>query len=191
MAAPLVFNPYTGWVDVPDPDNIPPGTRLIGASDLLRYENALTALIARINDHETSLLDVVPDIATLITDLNTAEATIASQGGLITTLQNNLTTANNNIAALTRGVSVNSTALTMNKANRLYVHTGAAVTLTLPAVATHSGTDFIVKNRGSATITVSAESNKLWNTAIATSMTLGIGSYINLYCDGTFWNRVG
>lgn len=191
MAAPLVFNEFLGWLDVVDAQNIPPGTRLITAADLLRYENFLVALRDRINSHETSLLDIAPKVATLITDVDAVEAANTAQSGLITTLQNDLDAAEANIAALTRGFSVNSTAQTLNKANRVYVHTGGAVTLTLPPVGTHAGVEFIVKNRGSASITLATvEAAKLWNTSAITSLSLGIGTFISVYCDGTFWNRI-
>jgi hypothetical protein len=38
MADPISFDPYLGWVDITDPDNIPQDARIIGASDLLRFE---------------------------------------------------------------------------------------------------------------------------------------------------------
>jgi hypothetical protein len=38
MTDPISFDPYTGWVDVTDPNNLPPDARTIGAADLLRYE---------------------------------------------------------------------------------------------------------------------------------------------------------
>lgn len=37
----MEFEPYLGWIDVPDPNNPPPGARMIGAADLNRYEAAL------------------------------------------------------------------------------------------------------------------------------------------------------
>jgi hypothetical protein len=39
MTDPITFAPYNGWVDVTDPNNLPPDARVIGAADLLRYEN--------------------------------------------------------------------------------------------------------------------------------------------------------
>lgn len=43
------FTPYLGWIDVPDPNSPPAGARLIGASDLLRYERGLRDAAAVIN----------------------------------------------------------------------------------------------------------------------------------------------
>lgn len=38
MSEPVQFQPFTGWVDVPDSDNLPPDVKIISAQDLLRYE---------------------------------------------------------------------------------------------------------------------------------------------------------
>lgn len=39
MAEKLSFDAYMGWVNITDPNNIPQDARVIGANDLLRYEN--------------------------------------------------------------------------------------------------------------------------------------------------------
>lgn len=65
MATPLTFTAYTGWVDATDPNNIPAGTRLITAADLLRYENLGTAVVARVNSHDTSITTNTTDITNL------------------------------------------------------------------------------------------------------------------------------
>lgn len=39
MTDPISFSPFLGWVDITDPNSIPPDARLITAADLLRYEN--------------------------------------------------------------------------------------------------------------------------------------------------------
>lgn len=190
MAEPLVFNPYTGWVDVPDPTSITSGTRLIAASDLLRYENFLTAVRDRINAHELTDLDLIPKVAALITELDAAEAVNASQATLIANLRTDLTAAEASLASLNRGVSVNSTSVTMSTANYAYIHTGAAATLTLPPIAGNTGVEFLVKNRGTASLTINAEANKMWGTSLATGIIIGIGTMARFYNDGTFWNVV-
>lgn len=191
MATPLVFNEFLGWVDLTDPDNIPPGARLILAADLLRYENALKAIKDRVNLHDTSLVAMDPIITTLVSDLNIAEAALVTAQGNITTLTTNLNTANTNIAALTRGVAAQATTtLQMVRANRFYIHTGGAGTYTLPLVAGHTGVDFVIKNRGTGALLIQAETNKLWNTAGTTSsLSLPIGSQLAVVNDGTFWTR--
>lgn len=50
MADPISFDPYLGWVDVEDVDNIPEDARLITAADLIRYEKFGQDASARIND---------------------------------------------------------------------------------------------------------------------------------------------
>jgi hypothetical protein len=50
MADPISFDPFLGWVDITDPNNIPPDARVIGADDLLRYENFAVAAKNRINE---------------------------------------------------------------------------------------------------------------------------------------------
>ena len=192
MAAPLVFNPYTGWVDIPDAQNIPNGARLIAAADLLRYENFLTAVRDRINAHELSIVDLTPAVATLISDLNAAEAVNTTQAGLISTLQADLDTAEANIAALTRGTVVASTNQTLAKANRFYTHTGGAVTYTLPPLAANVGVDFMIKNRGTGTVTVrGTETNKMYGTAVSDTFGVLAGSGLIFHNDGTYWNRIG
>jgi hypothetical protein len=39
MADPISFDPYLGWVNITDPNNVPEDARTITAEDLLRYEN--------------------------------------------------------------------------------------------------------------------------------------------------------
>lgn len=52
MADPIHFDPFTGWVNVNDPDNVPVGAKVLTAEDLMRYEKlgqdvaAWSALIA-------------------------------------------------------------------------------------------------------------------------------------------------
>jgi len=48
------FTPYLGWINVPDASNIPEGAKLLAASDLLRYENALVALAGELNGRLSS-----------------------------------------------------------------------------------------------------------------------------------------
>lgn len=192
MAAPLVFNEFLGWIDVVDAQNIPPGTRLINAADLLRYENFLVALRDRINAHETSLLDLAPKVATLITDVDAIEALNVTRGTAITNLQTDLDAAEANITALTRGVIVGSTTRTLTNATKTYVHTGAAATITLPPMATSVGLEFIFKNRGTAQFSIrGTESNKMFGTAVSDTFGLLVGSGTMFVNDGTYWNRIG
>ncbi len=55
MTDPISFDPFLGWVDTIDPDNLPEDVRIIGANDLLRYENLGVAAAAAING-------LIPDV---------------------------------------------------------------------------------------------------------------------------------
>ena len=63
MADPIEFDPYLEWVDVSDPNNIPEGARVVGASDLLRYEKLGQDVTARLNDTPALVADLAPGIA--------------------------------------------------------------------------------------------------------------------------------
>jgi hypothetical protein len=49
MTDPISFDPFLGWVDILDPNNVPPDVRTINAGDLLRYENFGVGAASRIN----------------------------------------------------------------------------------------------------------------------------------------------
>jgi len=55
MTDPISFDPFLGWVDTTDPDNLPEDVRIIGADDLLRYENFGVAATTAINE-------LIPDV---------------------------------------------------------------------------------------------------------------------------------
>lgn len=57
MADPISFDPFLGWVDITDPNNIPVDARVIGADDLLRYENFAVAAKDRLNELSTTATD--------------------------------------------------------------------------------------------------------------------------------------
>lgn len=38
MSEPINFNPFLGWVNTTDPDNVSEDARVITAEDLMRYE---------------------------------------------------------------------------------------------------------------------------------------------------------
>lgn len=72
MADLISFDPYLGWVDVEDVENIPQDTRLITAADLIRYEKFGQDAAARINELATVATD--ENIALLIGGDNTDTA---------------------------------------------------------------------------------------------------------------------
>lgn len=95
----ISFDPYLGWVDIEDVDNIPEDARLIAAADLMRFENFGKDGAAAIN----ALGEVATDtgIATLVgapaTDTGTAVAALIAAAFAareqVTTLATNTTTA--------------------------------------------------------------------------------------------------
>lgn len=57
MADPISFDPFLGWVDIEDVENIPQDARLITAADLIRYEKFGQDAAARINELATVATD--------------------------------------------------------------------------------------------------------------------------------------
>jgi hypothetical protein len=85
MTEPISFDPYLGWVDTTDPDNIPQDVRTINAADLLRYENLGIAVADRVTDliaADEALQDSVDALDTrtdsLEADMTTVEAGLAA-----------------------------------------------------------------------------------------------------------------
>lgn len=191
MATPLVFNKVTTWVDLTDPANIPPGAKLITASDLLRYENGIDQLVTRVNSHDTSIVALQSQMTPALSDITTLKANRVTDSGNIGTLQGQMTTALADIAALkAAGVLVASTAQTVPATTKYYIHTGGAVTSTMPNVAGNTGKVIFVKNRGTGQLTINFETNKMWNTAgTASSLAFPVGSQVGFVNDGTFWVR--
>jgi hypothetical protein len=63
MAEGISFDPYLGWVDVVDPNNVPPDVRTIGAADLLRYEKLGQDTVTKFSEVEQALADLDSDAA--------------------------------------------------------------------------------------------------------------------------------
>lgn len=60
MPGPLNFDAFLGWVNVTDPNNIPPDARVLSADDLLRYEKlgvdattAVNEIAAKVDDFDS------------------------------------------------------------------------------------------------------------------------------------------
>lgn len=68
MTNPINFDPFLGWVDTTDPNNIPADVRTVNAADLLRYENLGVAAETAINSLITDVTAAaVPDSWTDVT----------------------------------------------------------------------------------------------------------------------------
>jgi YD repeat-containing protein len=100
MAGKISFDPYLGWVDITDPDNIPQEARIIGASDLLRFEKLGKDVAQYTADQESSYpasQTVVynPDgsVASVTTDGITTSYTYNPDGTVATDTRNGVTRA--------------------------------------------------------------------------------------------------
>lgn len=190
MATPLVFTKVTTWVDLTDPANIPPGAKLITAADLLRFENGIDGLVTRVNLHDASLVAMDPILTTAVANISTLQGQRTTDSGNIGTLQTQMTTANNNITALQRTTLVTSTAQALTGIVQNYIHTGGAVTSTLPTVAGNTGKQVYVKNRGTGALLINAETNKMWNGSVVTGISVVAGAGTMFVNDGTYWVRM-
>lgn len=87
-------------------------------------------------------------------------------------------------------VSTSTTTLTLNSTVGVYTFTGSSpATWTLPTVSGNKDRQIIIKNRGSATITVQrAGSDQLYTTSAVTSTTVTAGSWAKLVNDSVYWN---
>jgi hypothetical protein len=83
MTPPISFDPYLGWVDVVDPNNVPPDVRTIGAADLLRYEKLGKDAVAKFKEIDDSLADLSADPAIAQAIADPASATRATIQGLV------------------------------------------------------------------------------------------------------------
>lgn len=65
---------------------------------------------------------------------------------------------------------------------------GGSQAFTLPAAASHTGRLYILKNRGSGTLTVNVTSSgQLWTNAAVASRDLLVGECLTVISDGTYW----
>lgn len=136
MALPVAFTKVTTWADAQDPNNIPPGFRIISASDLLRYENG---------------------ISTLATELNALGTTVSTNGTTLGTLNTWKGTADTDITNLKklRAVSTKTGNYSIVVADSVIIGNATGLTFTLPkAVDAGIGKTFTVKNKFNANLTV-------------------------------------
>lgn len=81
------------------------------------------------------------------------------------------------------------TTLTLDRTASVWPFAGtAAATWTLPSLLTNKGMEVLIKNRGSADLTVQrAGSDQLYTTAAVTSITVAAGASARIVNDGTYW----
>jgi hypothetical protein len=63
MPGPFNFDAFLGWVNITDPNNVPQDARVVGADDLLRYENLGLATKEKFAEIETELSNLDSDTA--------------------------------------------------------------------------------------------------------------------------------
>lgn len=165
MATPITFDPFLGWVDITDPDNIPEDARLVGASDLLRYESfcrdaaAELSRSAGVADNAAALVaEALDDISTLGADVIKLKAP--------------------------RTVATKTGNYTMAAADYLIITNAAAVTITVPAAAANTGREVIVKNRHTSSSTVVTAGGTIDGSA---TKSLAQWASVHLISDGTNW----
>lgn len=96
-----------------------------------------------------------------------------------------LTTTGKRIIALTT-----SSAATLTLGNKeSYVFNGTTTTWTLPAVSGTTGTIYYIKNIGSGSITLNADSgnNEIYSSSAVNTITITAGSAIILISNNTYW----
>lgn len=187
MSGPISFTPYTGWVDVADPLNIPSDVRVISASDLLRYENFGSAAAAKINENATN-------IATNTTNIATHTTNIAANAAAITTLQGTVSGHTTSIAANTSAITAlqappalatKTASYTLIGTDNIVVANGASLTLTLPSASLQgAGKKFTLKNINSTALTVASVAGTLDGAATASLIQWAKATYVS---DGTNW----
>lgn len=86
--------------------------------------------------------------------------------------------------------AVSAATQTLDRSASMWSFTGsAATTWTLPALAGNSGLEYLIKNKGSADITLQrAGADNLYATAVVTSITVAAGSSARIVNDGTHWS---
>lgn len=79
--------------------------------------------------------------------------------------------------------------LNLSVTKNYYSFFGTTATWTLPAVSGNTGKSFLIKNRGSGSITLNSNGggNDIYNTSATNSLTITAGSSYILVNDGTYW----
>lgn len=162
----LTFSKVATWADAQDPNNIPPGFKLIMAADLLRYENFCDAARAEVNANR---------------------ARLTTNESAITTLNNWKPNIDTDIAALKAlpAVSTKTANYTTVATDRIIIGNGASITITLmSAVVATAGRVFRIKNRHSTTLTVASAAGTIDGAATKTLAQWASADFVS---DGTNW----
>lgn len=165
MAA-LTFSKVTTWQDAQDPNNIPPGFKIIMAADLLRYENFCDAAKTEVNA------------------LQTAVGSNTTAIGSLNTWKGNADTDITNLKKL-RAISTKTGNYTIAQADSVVIGNATGLTITLPsAVASTAGKTFTVKNRFNGNLTVASAAGTIDG---ATTKVLAQWASADFISDGANW----
>lgn len=162
----LTFSKVTTWADAADPNNIPPGFKLIMAADMLRYENFQDAAK---------------------TEVNSLRARVATNETSITTINTWKTTADTDITNLKKlpALATKTANYTIVAADSIIIGNGTSITITLmSAVTATAGKVFRIKNRNSTTLTVASTAGTIDGAATKTLAQWASADFVS---DGTNW----
>lgn len=147
MSNPISYSPFLGWVDATDPNNLPVDVRIIGASDLLRYENFGVAATTKINAESVRVDDALTRLTSAegsITGLNTSVGGLNTSVGGLTTRVGALEAAAPAALDIPSGVT---TMKALNPANDYYASTTQFATFTTDRPTGVTGAHFIEHSR--------------------------------------------
>lgn len=187
MATPLSFTPYMGWMDATDPNNIPADMHLIGAADLLRYEQFGSDATTAINKNSGDIATLNQSLSTLTTNYNAtktqANTTANDVANLTPTVAGHTTDITN--LKKNRAITTKTANYTVALTDSVIVGNGATVTITLPSATTATaGKVFTVKNINTANLTIASAAGTIDG---ATTKVLARWASATVISDGTNW----
>ena len=163
----LTFTKVTTWQNAQDPNNIPPGFKIIMADDILRWENFCDAARAEVNSLRSRTSTAETKVTSLETWKTTADADIVNLKKL-------------------RAITTKTTAYSIALTDSVIIG-NAAVTITLPkAVDAGAGKVFTVKNKfnGNLTVAVAASGGTIDGAATKVLAQWASADFIS---DGANW----
>ncbi len=89
-----------------------------------------------------------------------------------------------------QSTTINSLAITLGIAHSVIIHTGAAVTYTLPAANTCTGREYTIANHGTGTITFSLPIRTDGSNTTTTLSQFGGANVYRIISDGTQWRKI-
>lgn len=121
-------------------------------------------------------------IDTLLTGVNTDSISVIHNGVFKKILPTDVLIWRSNVSA--------AATLSLNSSFSDYIFSGTTTTWTLPVISGNTNVKFFIKNRGSGDITLNSNGggNDIYNNAPANSVTIGTGTSVIVFNDGTYWN---